>query len=60
MKGAIFMMRYYDGFHNFNMYSIENMPVWMRQEKYYNCDDFIDMLFHKTKKNKKQKKATYK
>jgi len=36
--------------------SVESMPDWVRSEKYYNCDDFVDMILHRIKKDRKNKK----
>ena len=59
MKGAIYMLMMNHANLAFCMDSVERMPAWIRDEKYYNCDNFFDMiaLQRKTKKNKKQNKS---
>lgn len=53
------MLVAYNQYQTFHTNSIENMPSWVKQEKYYNCDDFMNMFTfsHRQKKEKKVKKA---
>lgn len=53
------MLVAYNQYLTFNTNSIENMPSWVKQEKYYNCDDFMNMfaLSRRQKKDKNSKKS---
>lgn len=53
------MLMFYDGYQGFNSDAVENMPSWVRQEKYYNCDDFFNIIAPR-RKNKKDKKKNKK
>ena len=57
MKGAIFMLMVNNAYLNFNMDSVQNMPSWVREEKYYNCENFFNMIAlpRRIKKIKKTK-----
>lgn len=55
-KGASYMLMFYDGYQGFNSDAVENMPSWVRQEKYYNCDDFFNIIAPRRKSKKDKKK----
>lgn len=49
------MLGLFDNYQSFPYGSVESMPEWVRSEKYYNCDDFVDMITHRNQKEKKNK-----